>query len=129
VAAAAVVTLCRVVAVRGDAGRVVVEVDAGTSSTVGSRTDRAAMLLGRLSPAQDRRVDIVAAACSTRSDTIQTLLPADIKVGDLIALPSVGDAAFAMTTSAVHVAVAAGRSWPLLESGPTRHGLLRRRVG
>jgi diaminopimelate decarboxylase len=91
------VLLSRVHAVdRGD-GQVRVHIEGGAAGLVPPAGGRSAHLLTRLSPAPDVHVEIVASSPGARGGTDTVLvpdapLPADIAPGDLLALPSTGNA-------------------------------------
>ncbi len=118
------ITLYRVLGVKHTTTRTWVAVDGGMSDNprpalYGSRY--CARLLGRLSPAADEHVTVVGRHCEAGDILIEdALLPADIRYGDLLAVPSTGayHHAMASTYNLVPrppiIAVSQGRSWPLV---------------
>ena len=119
--------LCRVVAVRRSGDRPLVEVDAGANgfaSSAHQRATRSVHLLSRLSPAPDVHVEILATGLRGANGTggvvvHDTLLPADIAEGDLLAVPSTGNAHHSAIAHRLPrppvVAVADNRGWSLVE--------------
>jgi len=136
----AALTICRVLAVRRFGERTIVEVDArtgGVATAARQHAARAAHLLSRLSPSPDVHVEVIASgslgANSTRGVLVRdTLLPADIAEGDLLAVPSIGDTGgFALAhrlPCPALVAVADNRSWSLAAHRGAQDAQRRRRV-
>ncbi len=122
----AALTLCRVVRVHRYDGRTVVEVDdrtMGFAPPAHRDPSGSVHVLSRLSAAADVHVEIVAAG-SFRHEGLEnvtihdTLLPADIAEGDLLAVPSTGNA---LHTARAHrssrhalVAVSNGRVYSMV---------------
>jgi diaminopimelate decarboxylase len=94
IAGPAGITLYRVLAVKHAGRRTWVAVDGGMSDNprpalYGARCT--ARLLGRLAPARDEHVTVVGRHCEAGDILIEdALLPADIGIGDLLAVPGTG---------------------------------------
>ncbi len=131
------VTLCRVTGVATITdGRTVVRVDAplDVNPAVNHQAMRSAHLLGRLSPAADVRVEIASVDAVGGSSTIHdAFVPGDVRVGDLLAIPSSGNPRH---SEPVHhrphpalVAAADGISRLIAGRSSGRTDILRRRTG
>jgi diaminopimelate decarboxylase len=132
------ITLYRVLGVKHTPTRTWVAVDGGISENprpalYGARYT--ARLLGRLSPAADGHVTVVGRHCEAGDVLIEdAFLPADVRYGDLLAVPSTGAYHYSMASNynlvprPPIIAVADGRSWPLVRR-ETVEDLLLRDVG
>ncbi|WP_375478744.1 hypothetical protein [uncultured Jatrophihabitans sp.] len=108
-----------------------VEIDdwaTGSTPLERRQESRSAHLLNRLSARPDVHVEVVAADCSdahgvTRVIVHDTLLPADIAAGDLLAVPGTGNDPHSALAHRIPrpalVAVSEGEAWPLT---PRQHG-------
>jgi diaminopimelate decarboxylase len=138
IAGPAGITLYRVLTVKHTASRTWVAVDGGMSDNprpalYGARYT--ARLLGRLSPAADEHVSVVGRHCEAGDILIEdALLPADVRAGDLLAIPSTGAYHHSMASNynliprPPLIALADGQSRTLVRR-ETVEDLLRRDVG
>jgi diaminopimelate decarboxylase len=138
IAGPAGITLYRVIGVKRTANRVWVAVDGGMSDNprpalYGARYT--ARLIGRLSPDADEHVTVVGQHCEAGDVLIEdALLPADIRAGDLLAVPGTGAyhhsmaSNYNLTPRPPIIAVAGGTDWPLVRR-ETIDDLLSRDLG
>ena len=138
IAGPAGITVYRVLAVKHTPARTWVAVDGGLSDNprpalYGARYT--ARLLGRLSPAADEHVTVVGQHCEAGDVLIEdALLPADVRYGDLLAVPSTGAyhhsmaSNYNLTPRPPLIGVAEGRSQVLVRR-ETVDDLLARDLG